>query len=217
MSSEKHDEFSSWRSLLGSRDALPEHALDSRDRTWEKLTRRLQPQPAGRRHLVYWMAAACLFLVLIPAALFVHSDRKIPAATVAAPGPAQAPTVRQYIYRAEGDVIFRSAEVTPRAKPLTRRTARSTAPPAPAVPEAGPLPIPEVQLVQPPITMQQQPPIGEAPSRDSAHIALTARQLRVVHINEIGNPNHSEPAMTSRDKRNGALDIRAVILLKTRQ
>ncbi|WP_431212788.1 hypothetical protein ACQ86N_45195 [Puia sp. P3] len=81
MSNEKHDEFSSWRSLLGSRDALPEHGLDSRDHSWEKLNRRIGNGPVvrrPRRHLIYWIAAACLLLMLAPAALYLPARRKFP-------------------------------------------------------------------------------------------------------------------------------------------
>ena len=212
MSNEKHDEFSSWRSLLGSQDALPEHGLDSRDRTWEKLTHRLRPQPAvRRRNLVYWVAAACFLLVLVPAILFVGSGRQISAPTAADPGRVQAPSVPPSRYPVEGDIVFRSGAVKPHSRPLRRQMARPTVPPKPA--PATP-PIVEVPIEQPPVATLQNLPMGGA---DSIHKTLTIKELRIVHINEIGNSNHSEPAVTSSDKRNGAPDIRAVIILKTRQ
>jgi hypothetical protein len=219
MSNEKHDEFSSWRSLLGSRDALSEQGLDSRDQTWEKLTRRLQPYPvARRRSLVYWMAAACLLLVLAPAMLLVRSDQRVngrqpvdrPAAVRGTADRVEAPpafAVRQFGHPSGRDVVLRRRTAWSRA-PL-----KSAATPPPAVP-----PIPEAPTGQLPVAILQNLPVaGALPAVDSTRNRLTDKELRIVHINEIGNSDRSEPAMTSTDKRNGALDIKAVILLKTRQ
>lgn len=248
MSNEKHDEFSSWRSLLGSRDALPEYGLDSRDRAWEKLTRRLQPQPAtrrdllqagstdrkrpaARRYFVYWMAAACFLIALIPATLL----RRIPTRMVTAPGPAQAnaPAVRPPLRPAEDDIVFRSipppgdrthrtpgsrdglAVTTLHTEPPTRRMAGSATPPRPTVtPTLAPAmpPIAEV-----PAAPQQNPQIAGTLLEDSQHKSLEIKQLKVVHINEIDNTSHSGPAVTSTSRNNGEPDIKVLILLKTRQ
>lgn len=99
MSDERPDEFFSWRSRLGPPDALPEQGLDNRDLTWEKLTRRLGKtpgqdsaahpsgnhastrssfawlQPSRRRLPAYRIAAACLLLLLIPAARLFHNHQ----------------------------------------------------------------------------------------------------------------------------------------------
>lgn len=95
MSNEKQDEFLSWRGILDQPDALPEHGLDRRDLSWERLDAQLQRKsrlagclqgtsqrglpgrrPITRRRpitgrsrripLRYRIAAACLLLALIP-------------------------------------------------------------------------------------------------------------------------------------------------------
>src|ERR1700754_4104146 len=75
MSNERPDDFFSWRSRLGAPDALPEQGLDDRELAWEKLAERLREKPR-RRMTGYWIAAACLLLVLIPAARLFQLRQK---------------------------------------------------------------------------------------------------------------------------------------------
>jgi len=68
MSNERPDDFLSWRRTLSQPDALPEHGLEDRELSWEKLAGRLRDKPR-RRWTGYWIAAACLLLLaLIPVA-----------------------------------------------------------------------------------------------------------------------------------------------------
>jgi len=230
MSNEKHDEFSSWRSLLGSRDALPEHGLDSRDRSWEKLNSRLRPEPVSRlprRHSIYWITAAGLLLMLVPAALFLPVKHKSPPP--ARPGAVAPPA----IHPAEGEVVFRTSPpadetVHPRTvnrRPRTLSTRPTPPPPASTIPASTLAPAPSSTLAPAPASTLASVPPSTTPSTplvaalppDSNRKRLITKQLRVVHINEIDNPIHSQPAMTSTFKHSGEPDLRIEILLKTRQ
>ena len=255
MSNEMQDEFSSWRSLLGSRDALPEHGLDSRDRSWEKLNRRLRSEPAAgspeepgtrgreepgtrgpeepriRRRVIYWAAAACLLALLVPAALFLPADRRSPSRPAVTPDrrkPQPAPP-------AESGIVFRSnppAGIPPAgtrpadglfpSHPVNRWPRSGFGPskhPTPRAPAPSPAttrdPAAATLASTLPSPAQGLPPTVVSP--DSASKTVIAKQLRVVHINEIDNPGQSQPAMTSTFKHGGEPDIKIMILLKTRQ
>ena len=217
MSNEKHDEFSSLRSLLGSRDALPEHGLDSRERSWEKLNRRLRPGPVGqlpRRHLIYWIAAACLLLLLVPAALLLPVRRKSP--------PIAEPTVvaPPAIHPAEGEVVFRTSPPADEAvhpHTVNRRPRSGFAESKRPTPSSPASTIPASTLASAPPSTTPSAPLVAALAPDSNSKQLITSQLRVVHINEIDNPAHSQPAMTSTFKHGGGPDLKIEILLKTRQ
>ncbi|HEV9035990.1 MAG TPA: hypothetical protein VGQ51_05200 [Puia sp.] len=74
MSSERKDEFLSWRGRLDSPEGVPGQGLDDHEQTWERLSDRLREKPR-RRLSVYGIVAACLLLAVIPASRFFQ-DRK---------------------------------------------------------------------------------------------------------------------------------------------
>jgi hypothetical protein len=240
MSDERPDEFFSWRSRLGPPDALPEQGLDNRDLTWEKLTRRLGNTPgqdsaslpsgnyasiknALARLPVYRIAAACLLLLLIPAARLFH-NRPTPGITsprsgtlTARPPGRQAPLI---LDPAEASPVLRSA---PPPKDLVRlQSINNKTRPAKTVLRKT---IPQNQFAKPGDSLSSpanpgivpDPPVQisglpRSPDPTSSQNTLISKQLKIVHINELDNPSHPEPAMTSIRSRDP--DIRVLIILK---
>ena len=210
MSDERPDEFFSWRSRLNPPDALPEQGLDNRSLTWEKLAPRLQPprrQPPHRRLPVYRIAAACLLLLLIPAALLFNNHQTHTARPPAPPAPltlqpAEAspilqsgPTPKELAKLRPLHIDDISSKTLP-AQPTNHTLSQQT-------PEAKP----QDSLLQPPSTYADLVPAPEPPQNK-----LKTKQLKIVHVNELDNPANSAPAMTSTRSREP--DLRALILLK---
>lgn len=83
MSKERADEFSDWAGRLEQPEGVPGLNLADKGAAWEKLYGRLKEQPlhpkiqkekAGR--FWYWIAAACLILALIPAAMVFKNEKR---------------------------------------------------------------------------------------------------------------------------------------------
>lgn len=75
MSSERKDEFLSWRGRLDSPEGIPGQGLDHPEETWERLMDRFRGRPR-RRLPVYAIVAASLFIAVIAGShLFLHRIR----------------------------------------------------------------------------------------------------------------------------------------------
>ena len=77
MSSERKDEFLSWRGRLDSPEGVPGQGLDDHEQTWQRLMDRFRDKP-GRRLPVYGIVAACLLLALIPASRLFRDRTQYP-------------------------------------------------------------------------------------------------------------------------------------------
>ena len=190
---------------------------------------RLRParlQTTRRRFPAYRIAAACLLLLLIPAARLFHNH---PTQTPHQSGAvASRPSTPHTPQPTEIDPPLLQSGPTP--KELTRlqgmnnnktRSAKASMynrfPHTPAaIPQdslsspapigAGVQPVPPVQIS----ALTRSP--ETAPSPASPQNTLKTKQLRVVHINDLDNPGRPEPSMTSIPGREP--DIRVLIILK---
>jgi len=254
MSDERPDEFFSWRSRLGPPDALPEQGLDNRDLTWEKLTRRLGKTPGrdsasppgnhastrssfarlqpGRRRLpAYRIAAACLLLLLIPAARLFHNHQTQtphqPGAVASRPpdaGPSTAltpppteitpflqsgPTPKEL---ARLKSINNKTRSTKAAADNLSQQNQSAKPGQPAKPmDLLSSPANTTVIPDSPVLISGLPRSTET-SPTPLQNTLKNKQLRIVHVNELDNSPNPAPAMTSIPSRGP--DIRVLILLK---
>jgi hypothetical protein len=74
MSNENHNNPEDWRSKLGALHNLPGETVIDENASWEKLHDRLRKKKSSKKIIGYWLAAACLLLVLmIP---LLHSIQK---------------------------------------------------------------------------------------------------------------------------------------------
>jgi hypothetical protein len=212
MSNERPNDFLSWRRTLSQPDALSEHGLEDREISWEKLAERLRDEPR-RRWTVYWIAAACLLLALVPVARLFRDH---PRAESPRPAALRSTALRQATLR---QAPPRPAALRPTALPpaphpaaaphsalqetalptlissrhntLTRRPTVATFPrPAllistPPITPAGPLTAALAEL--PEAAPPQVPPVR------------IKKQLRIVNINEITRGANPAPATARRE------------------
>ena len=198
MSNEIPDEFAAWRRLLRRPDALPEQGLADREASWDKLFERLNERP--RRLLFsYRVAAACLLILLIPAARFFQnrpsSAPRLPLAQPVAP-LAVTPTLRPPESGSNRPAVVPQAFTPPSG---------ITHPPAGLSPKTYPahLPSPHRPVNRPIVLQPESPDIAR---RDIPPPVLTAspaplvtalsqkpkKQWKVVDLNEL-DPGHQRP------------------------
>jgi len=203
MSNERPDEFFSWRSRLEPPDALPAQGLDDRALSWKKLAGRLRndPQAVGglkgkspldagtplqdtgtlplsrtgtRDRMAYRIAAACLLLALIPAALLFHPSN--------APNPTVAPNQ-------SGSSVYPSTPFSSLAAPPPARPSVPVAPPSglasnenSPILRSGPTakalarPNPPATATHPDLAAAQHPPMPARPDQIPAqHTPMPTR------------------------------------------
>jgi hypothetical protein len=199
MSEETRDEFAAWRGLLRQPDALPEHGLTDREATWDKLFERLGERP---RRLVfsYRVAAACLLILLIPAARFFQ-DRPAPGSH-RPPGQPVVPLAVAPASRPQSTPRNPAAAAAVIPRPPIRRPQRNpdhlTKSPVllhPASPEAADrnTPPPMLAVTQSPSLLPQQ---------------KTKKQWKVIDLNELDPRSQRQHTIaTSRNSRPPGLTI----------
>ncbi|MEP6948763.1 MAG: hypothetical protein ABI863_05800 [Ginsengibacter sp.] len=95
MSNENHNSTGNWRSELEALECLPGETGVDKNASWEKLHDRLREKKSGKKIIWYWSAAACLLLVLIiPLINSIEKDHGLTKAGIAQkrPGTASYPT-----------------------------------------------------------------------------------------------------------------------------
>jgi hypothetical protein len=209
MSNERTDEFLKWRGLLDQPDARPDQVLDDREATWQKLAERLGERRRNRLS-GYRIAAACLlFALIIPAARLLqdrHNDagvlrlrqpvRRLSPVSAAAVQPSQAPAVAAGASAASAAAApgATTAATTPAALPIPRTRSRIRLPLLANI-RLSPTPI----MAAPPDSASQSP--LPRPSQETGRPlpgmmpVLGAKELKVVHQNEIRGGNTPSPAV----------------------
>ena len=205
---------------------------------WPRL---IHPRVSRRRLTGYRIAAACLLLILIPAARLFHdrSTRPITAHLSQPSAPQPLPSAPRLIPSAPRPSVpppftLRSTDASPvlRSGPNPAELARLQSiharlqsinnKPRPAHAANHPAHAasdPHSARIAPagsqdnpsPAVLASASPVPDS-SRTPQQNTLIVKQLRVVHINELDNPNRPEPSMTSIHSREP--DLRIWILLK---
>jgi hypothetical protein len=221
MDNERPNEFRSWSRRLEEPGALPETGLADKDAAWDKLYDRLKEnEPPRRKRMIWlWTAAACILLVVAPAALLVnrHIVRVTPvpghppvAASILPPHPVTPgisathqpdppPTARPGVHPSMAAHATRSD--------IRRASAGSSIPPTKAHTNLHKLPVPDSDTLNlvfapGPDLSKPLPAAAYAPHAATAAIgsnlatsvATPKKEVRVVHINEL-EPPHPSPAM----------------------
>lgn len=190
MSKEKTDEFLSWRGRLDQPDALPEQGLGNHEASWQRLAERLREKPR-RRVTGYWVAAACLLLVLIPAIRLFHPR---PPATAFR---TQVPVTRHTSVGQQAFVEKVAANPLPVERPVTP-LARALNPP----PTSHPSSRPASDSIIAPTALPAITVPDIKPATDShqliARLPAVKKQLKVVYYNELSNPSAPSPSTAAR-------------------
>ena len=201
MSKEKTDEFLSWRGRLDQPDALPEQSLGNHEASWQRLAERLHEKPR-RRVTGYWVAAACLLLVLIPAIRLFHPR---PPATAFR---TQVPVTRHTSVGQQAFVEKVAAKPLPvvysaPSRPVVRHHRRPSAVLVATAPSNG---TPATSRTGSSLLSSAAPPAITVPdikpATDShqliARLPAVKKQLKVVYYNELSNPSAPSPSTAAR-------------------
>ena len=78
MSKENQNKFEDWKSKLDNLDSLPGEIMPDKNEAWEKLYARLGGKKRKQKSIWYWAAAACiLFALMIPPFFLKNKNRQI--------------------------------------------------------------------------------------------------------------------------------------------
>lgn len=78
MSNGKQNNYESWKSKLDDLDSLPGETIPDKNEQWEKLYSRLGGKKRSRKSIWYWVAAVCiLFVLLIPPLFYKSNDHQV--------------------------------------------------------------------------------------------------------------------------------------------
>lgn len=194
MSRKEPDEFLAWRAVLSSPTALPEHGLDDRELTWQRLAERLDRKPR-RVAFGWWVAAACLLMVSLPASLFFHGHTAH-ARHAGAVHPV--PVVTQT--RSAGVSQPREVTVRTGSAHAPRVASRAGSRPAyHAIPKYGEFATFKLEVHTAGTTEEINIARNPAIIAPVAATAAPVRHLRIVCLNEISQDPH-RPVAPSRDQ-----------------
>lgn len=197
MSNENHNNTGDWRSRLDALDNLPAETVIDKNASWEKLHERLRGKKSSRKILWYWPAAACLLLVLmiplINSIKTYHGLAKIgtvqrqpaiissPNALINKKDPVgiivTAPFEKNQAMTVEDKSLKKYQEVIPVAILKKIRLNHAVSNP---------------DFMKETIILAPQP---MEPSLNIAAAPPANKKLKVVHINELGDPVEESPGM----------------------
>ncbi len=172
MSNEKHSD--SWIGKLDELESLPGETPFNKAAAWDRLHQRMDGKKTKKRVIWYW-AAACLFLAAI-ALLFLEQERKAPPASyVEKPDKKK---VREVVGDVRETPVIVKTPVVPvpgdspaRKKPLP-------------VKDRNPIIISDVATILPPII--KAIPQSDTMLAETTAVAAAPKRMRVVHINDVG-------------------------------
>ncbi|HEY4061887.1 MAG TPA: hypothetical protein VGM30_08295 [Puia sp.] len=225
MSNEKADEFLSWRTKLTPPEALPEQGLDNPEAVWQQLYARLDKRPRRRFLYGYRLAAACLLLALIPAALlfrgrtsdprtsarqtsdFRTDQTSLPPAGSPAGDPVAglppaggSPADPRSAAPPTAGVPFPAETSLPIASNPTGKTPATRSIPRPS--RTLPASVAGIPLTPPPATSNilttPDLPTSSVQPPQLAQRPPARRILKAVSINELDNPTATEPTLVLR-------------------
>jgi hypothetical protein len=183
-----------WKNKLDDTDSLPGEGIADKNAAWEKLHARLGGQPRRKIAIWYWAAASILLLVLM---------------AVLVPRPATT------------ELATNNGQVTAPKKPANQNPANAVAETANVVSTVPKTSIPQQVHVQPrkiETTVENVPTNNVLVNNNTAENTVTVppvlqllsvadtsakilamapvkKKLKVVHINELGDPLPQQPAM----------------------
>jgi hypothetical protein len=181
-----------WKQLLENANSLPAEVLKDKNAAWEKLYTRLHNKPA-RKHRTWYWAAACLIVASITTLVFIDNKNHQPSITVSSPRN-QAPAIKKQPLYAEQKKIeapLPSSSEKSRNLIITQKNKAAN--------ETEPASNPD--LIMDSTSAQAA---TATPSEAELHLDSSAKEtiatipprkkLRVVHINDLGQPAEESTA-----------------------
>lgn len=197
MSNENHNNTGNWRSKLEALESVPGETVVDKNASWEKLHERLRVKKSGKKMIWYWAAAACLLLVLIIP--FINSNKKNQQ-------PAKNETVQKQPSIKPGLTISNDkkdlAQITKTAPVKRNRDFPVAEKGAGKYQRIVPATVTTINrigdTVSIPGLMKETLVTAIQPLDTSLDIVLARpvnKKLKVVHINELGDPVEEFPGM----------------------
>jgi hypothetical protein len=181
-----------WKQLLENADGLPAEVLIDKNATWEKLYTRLQNKPV-RKHRTWYWAAACLLATSITTFVFIDNENHQPSVTVSSP-TRQTPLIKKQPLHGEQKKskvpIFASPEKSSNLIITQKNKAANKIEPASnhnlITDSTG------AQTVTP---IQSEAELHlDSPTKETIATIPPRKKIRVVHINDLGQPAEESTA-----------------------
>jgi hypothetical protein len=180
-----------WKDKLDDTDSLSSATLTDKNAAWEKLHSRLHRQPRRSRAIWYWAAAACILIAII--APLLTTDKKqaelvtnntLPVTTNKASVPQQLP-VQENVSTVVPAVDNSNTVTIQKDQPVNhKKVITGNAPVQPAI---DPVLFIEQKNMLATQTITVSP--VQIPVTETTTVAVTVKKkLKVVHINELGDP-----------------------------
>jgi hypothetical protein len=193
MQNENRNNFH-WKNKLDDIDSLPGDGIADKNAAWEKLHARLGGQPRRKIAIWYWAAASILLLVLI--AVLVPR----PATTELATNNSQLITPQKPANEKPANELAETANLVttvpkttiPQQVHLQAQKMVTTVENEPINNVVANNTTAEIIVTVPPVL--QLLPVADTPANILA-MAPVKKKLKVVHINELGDPLPQQPAM----------------------
>jgi len=193
MQNENRNNFH-WKNKLDDTDSLPGEGIADKNAAWEKLHARLGGQPRRKIAIWYWAAASILLLVLIAVLL------PKPATTELATNNSQLITPHKPANQKPANAVTETVNVVstvpkttiPQQVHLQAQKMVTNVENEPISKAEANNTTAENIVTVPPVL--QLLPVADTPTNILA-MAPVKKKLKVVHINELGDPLPQQPAM----------------------
>jgi hypothetical protein len=175
-----------WKQLLENADSLPAEVLKDKNAAWEKLYTRLHNKPGRKLRTWYW-AAACLLAASITTLVFIDNKNHQPSITVSSPRN-QAPAIKKQSLHAEQKKIeapLPSSSEKSRDLIITQKN-KAANKMAPA--SNHDLIIDSTSVKAATATPSEAELHSDSPTKETIATIPSRKKLRVVHINDLGQP-----------------------------
>jgi hypothetical protein len=183
-----------WRNKLEDMNGFPGEILPDKNAVWEKLHSRLHQQPRRVKPLWYWTAAACLLVMIIVP--FLIANKKPVAMIKNAPSGSlpQQQVIRQVLPLKENGMVNTSSVLNRKVIINPPKAKENNSQPAPVILFNNAIESKELagkkEQKEIPFTVQidKTIPVIDTPVENSVAAIPTRKKLKVVHINELGDP-----------------------------
>ncbi len=199
MPNENQNNINSWKIKLDELNSLPGEPITDKNVLWSKLDARLREKKTDKKPAWYWIAAACfLFALMIPMIFFNKKERQLTKAEI----KQVQPEIKNPLNSTAGKKDSIKNIIFPLPKKNTEIVQKKTN----KIPDeviakkqsnqfrlAGAVSTKDLMIETKNTSLQ---PIGISPGITA--IAPVKKKLKVVHINELGDPVKESPDVVTR-------------------
>jgi len=191
MSKENLNNIPNWKLSLGTIDSVPEEHIPDKGALWERLHARLGRKPGSKKSMWYWVAAACIFFaLLIPLFYSIRINQAI--STVKENQPSTKAPAGKIIDKEDAAAVTNSSLAKNDGKSEETSSKRQKQ----MTHENKKIKLRFTYTVSPEALSPETLSNFTTPVDTAASFAATKpekKKLKVVHINELGDPVETLP------------------------